>query len=83
MRLIPVLHLHDEVLARVGGAVDVIYEAPVVGRKRKLLLVAEPEVADVSLTLKEGVEKINQDVLVDFLTEYPLEADIREGVKVS
>ena len=49
----------------------------------KLFLILECYVLDLKLTFKQVVQKINQQVLAELLTEETLEAPIGKGVDVS
>ena len=75
-----VLDFHDEPLAVLVLAVDVVDATSVVSRCRQLLLVEEGDVDDPFLALQQVVQEINEEVLVDLLPEDALEAHVREWI---
>ena len=77
-----VLHFQDESLASVGFAENIVDNASLIFGLGQLLLVFEYYVLDVELSLQQIVEKANQQILAEFLTEDALEAPIGEGVDV-
>ena len=77
-----VLHFQDESLARVGFAENIVDNASLIFGLGQLLLVFKYYVLDVELSLQQIVEKANQQILAEFLTEEALEAPIGEGVDV-
>jgi len=78
--LIVVLHLHDDLLAGVRCAVDIVYHTFLVLCLRQLLLVLKPKVGDMPFALQQAVEKLYQAVFVYLLTKDVLESPISEGV---
>ena len=59
-----VLHLDDELLTAVVGAVDVVDDAAVVAVLRQLLLVEKTYVLHPALALKQRVEETDEQVFV-------------------
>ena len=78
-----VLHLNDEMFIIVGNTIDVKDAATEIISISKLFLILECYVLDLKLTFKQVVQKINQQVLAELLTEETLEAPIGKGVDVS
>ena len=78
-----VLHLNDEMLVIVGYTIDIKDAATEIIRFSKLFLILECYVLDLKLTFKQVVQKINQQVLAELLTEETLEAPVGKGVDVS
>ena len=81
MRL--VLHFHDDVIARVGGAVDVVDHASQVGREGQLLLVVVGHVGDAPFSHEQVVEKVDEERLAELLAEDAFESPVGEGVNES
>ena len=77
-----VLHFQDESLASVGFAENIVDNASLIFGLKQLLLVFKYYVLDLELSLQQIVEKANQQILAEFLTEEALEAPIGEGVDV-
>src|SRR5574344_1519644 len=78
-----VLHLNDEMLIIVGNTIDVKDAATEIISISKLFLILECYALDLKLTFKQVVQKINQQVLAELLTEETLEAPVGKGVDVS
>ena len=78
-----VLHLNDEMLVIVGNTIDIKDAATEIISISKLFLILECYVLDLKLTFKQVVQKINQQVLAELLTEETLEAPVGKGVDVS
>ena len=78
-----VLHLNDEMLVIVGYTIDIKDAATEIIRFSKLFLILECYVLDLKFAIKQVVQKINQQVLAELLTEETLEAPIGKGVDVS
>ena len=70
-------------LAIVGYTLDIKDASTEIIRISKLFLILECYVLDLKLTFKQVVQKINQQVLTELLTEETLEAPIGKGVDVS
>ena len=75
-----VLHLHDKLLAFLVRAIHVINQAAVFLIDRKQFLIKEMNVLHLPLAVQQGIEEVNQQVLVDFLTEDALEATSAKGL---
>ena len=75
-----VLHLHDDVVATLRPAVDVVDERSVVLIERRLLLVEKRDVLDVLLALHQTVEEVDDQGLRYLLSEDSLETDIGERI---
>ena len=75
-----VLHLHDKLLAFLVRAIHVINQAAVFLIDRKQFLIKEMNVLHLPLAVQQGIEEVNQQVLVDFLTEDALEATSVKGL---
>ena len=78
-----VLHLNDEMLVIVGYTIDIKDAATEIIRFSKLFLILECYVLDLKFAFKQVVQKINQQVLAELLTEETLEAPVGKGVDVS
>ena len=77
------MHLIDEMLVMVGYTIDIKDAATEIIRISKLFLILECYVLDLKLAFKQVVQKINQQVLAELLTEETLEAPIGKRVDVS
>ena len=78
-----VLHLKDEMLIIVGNTIDIKDAATEIIRFSKLFLILECNVLDLKFAIKQVVQKINQQVLAELLTEETLKAPIGKRVDVS
>ena len=67
----------------VGNTIDIKDAATEIIRISKLFLILECYVLGSKLTFKQVVQKINQQVLAELLTEETLEAPVGKGVDVS
>ena len=67
----------------VGNTIDVKDAATEIISISKLFLIIECDVLDLKLTLKQVVQKINQQDLAELLTEETLEAPIGKRGDVS
>ena len=83
IHLAAVLHFHDKLLAVLIGTVNVINTVAVFHRFSHYFLVEETDIQNVLLTGKQAVQEINQQILVDFLTEDALEPHICKRVDKS
>ena len=77
------LHLHDDLLLGVRLAEDVIHGSSLVFRLRKLLLVHEAQVRDMTLPHQQIVQKLDQQILIDLLTEDSLESPVGKRIDKS
>ena len=66
----------------VGNTIDIKDAATEIIRFSKQFLVLECYVLDLKFAFKQVVQKINQQVLAELLTEETLEAPISKGVDV-
>ena len=67
----------------VGNTIDIKDAATEIIRFSRQFLVLECYVLDLKLAFKQFVQKINQQVLAELLTEETLEAPVGKGVDVS
>ena len=70
-------------LVIVGNTIDIKDAATEIIRISKLFLILECYVLDLKLAFKQVVQKNNQQVLAELLTEETLEAPVGKGVDVS
>ena len=78
-----VLHLNDKMLAIVGYTIDIKDAATEIICISRLFLILECYVLDLKLAFKQVIQKINQQVLAELLTEETLEAPVGKGVDIS
>ena len=81
--LVHVLHLHDELLATLVGAIHVEDGTASVGAVAEVLGVEVGDVAHRLLAVEQGVEETHEQLLIELGTEEPLETEIGMGVYVS
>ena len=70
-------------LVIVGNTIDIKDAATEIIRFSRQFLILECYVLDLKFAFKQVVQKINQQVLAELLTEETLEAPIGKGVDVS
>ena len=75
-----VLHLHDELFVVFIRAIHIVNQSAVFLKYRKQFLIQEFDVLHLPLSVQQGVEEVNQQILVDFLPEDALETHIRKRI---
>lgn len=78
-----VLHLNDEMLVIVGNTIDIKDAAAEIISISSQFLILECYILDLKLAFKQVIQKINQQVLAELLTEETLKAPVGKGVDVS
>ena len=67
----------------VGNTIDIKDAATEIIRFSRLFLILECYVLDLKFAFKQVIQKINQQVLAELLTEETFEAPVGKGVDVS
>ena len=80
VRLLTVLHLHDDMLPRLRGAIDVINNTPVTHVFGQQFFIQKSDVLYGPLTHQQVVQEVYQQILADLLAEYLLEPHVRKRV---
>ena len=80
MGLVAVLHLDNDLLARVRLAIHIVDGRAVTVVLCRLLLVEQLQTGDVTLPFQQVVQKVLQQGLGELLTEDALEADISKRI---
>ena len=80
IRLLFVLHLHNELFTALCRAINVVNNSAVTHVFRKQFLIQKGYIRDTLLVYKQTVQEINQQVFRYFLPEYFLKAYIRERI---
>ena len=75
-----ILHFHDDFLARVRGAIDVVYQSTCIFPFRKLFVIQKGEVGYYTLAFQQVVQEIYQQIFGQFLTEDFFEPVIGERI---
>ena len=75
-----VLHFHDDMVAGVGRAIDVVDHAALVVGVSQLFLVVVEYIGDAPFAFEQVVEKINEQWLAELLPENAFESPVSEGV---
>ena len=80
VRLLPVLHLHDDMLPCLRGAIDVINNTPVTHVFGQQLFIQKSDVLYGPLTHQQVVQEVYEQILADLLAEYLLETHVRKRI---
>lgn len=80
VRLLPVLHLHNDMLPRLRGAIDVINNTPVTHVFGQQFFIQKSDVLYGPLTHQQVVQEVYEQILADLLAEYLLEAHVRKRI---
>ena len=83
MLLLFVLHFHNEFLAIVCCAENIVDNTTLPLTFTQLLLVAIDQIGHHELSLEQRIQKADQDDLAVFLTKQPLKSKISERIDKS